>query len=257
MYSNQTNGMRAYSKVIDNKVRVFLSYEDVLNRLGLIKCEKIPNQKIVTDINGEDQYGYNVVVDYNRFNIYMAIAQVATNDPSVIQYIPNPLLLNHYIPVELAIELARQCGNRPFEMEIIQQIVPALDGSNAINSAMALRSQIESRQNHVVQDQPVFDRKYMFAGSANQIDNAERLYLAYKDTIKYVKDIKKIAIYQTTHYDQYTMGGKWFIDDYEGLNPKIKELAKLLIEQAHTEEEKRIANSLKFYRNSAIIKFYR
>ena len=237
MIDNVVQNVRGCAKTINGKVRVFLSYEDVLNRLGLITYNQIPDQKVVTDINGKDQYGYNVVVDYNRFNIYMAIAQVATNNPSVVQYIPNPLLLNHYIPVELAIELARQCGNKGFEMEIVGQIVPGL--------------QLQ-QQNQIKPNTPMLNRDSMFAGSANQIDNAERLYQAYKDSIRYIRDMKEIAIYQSTYTDEYGTGGKWFIADYEHLNPMIKELAQLLMSQAHTKEERRIANSLKTSYNNSI-----
>ena len=238
MYSDQINGVRAYSKVIDNKVRVFLSYEDVLNRLGLITYNQIPNQKVVTDINGKDQYGHDAVVDWTKINIYVVIGNLIDKDPDIVQYIPNPLLINSYIPSELAIELARQCGNQQFEIEITQQIVPGLQPQQ--------QNQIKSNIS------PKFDRNTMFVGSISQMSNAERLYYMYKDTIRYVRDIKKIAVYQPTHYDQYTMGGKWFIADYEYLNPMIKELAQLLMSQAHTKEERRIANSLDGSYNNSV-----
>ena len=238
MYFNQTNGVLGYSKVIDNKVRVFLSYEDVLNRLGLITYNQIPNQKVVTDINGKDQYGHEILVDWNKINIYVAISNLISKDPDIVQSIPNPLLLNHYIPSELAIELARQCGNQQFEMEIIQEIVPRLQPQQ--------QNQIKSNI------PPKFDRNAMFVGSISQMSNAERLYYMYKDTIRYIRDIKKVAVYQPTHYDQYTMGGKWFIADYEYLNPMIKELAQLLMSQAHTKEERRIANSLDGSYNNSV-----
>ena len=246
MYSDQINGVRAYSKVIDNKVRVFLSYEDVLNRLGLITYNQIPDQKVVTDINGRDQYGYNVVVDYNRFNIYMAIMQVGLQDPDIVQSIPNPLLLNHYIPVELAIELARQCGNKGFEMEIVGQIKPALDGSNAINSAMALRSQIEPRQ--PVQQQylpfrPTPDNP--FQGDVNYINNAYRIYYRYKDVIKYVIDLDQFMIYNPTVNTEghLTGGGIWTVANESQFEKMLNKFEGELKQVAKTNKEHEVAQA--------------
>ena len=240
MYSDQINGVRAYSKVIDNKVRVFLSYEDVLNRLGLITYNQIPDQKVVTDINGRDQYGYNVVVDYNRFNIYMAIMQVGLQDPDIVQSIPNPLLLNHYIPVELAIELARQCGNKGFEMEIVGQIKPALDGSNAINSAMALRSQIEPRQ-PVQQQYPSFrpTPDNPFQG------NAYRIYYRYKDVIKYVIDLDQFMIYNPTVNTEghLTGGGIWTVANESQFEKMLNKFEGELKQVAKTNKEHEVAQA--------------
>ena len=232
---NQIHGY--VSDDANGKTRVMLSYEDVLNKLGLIHYNKVPNQTAITSINGEDQYSYEPIIDYNKVNIYMAIMQIGTKDPDIVSCIPNPLLLNHYIPSELVIELAKQSGNKMFEMELLQQIIPGF----------------EPQQNHIVHNTPVFDNN-MFTGSTSQMSNAERLYLAYKDTIKYIRDIKKIAVYQNTYRDYYgnPIGGKWFIADYEYLNPMIKELAYYLIAQAHTKEERRIANSLDGSYNNSI-----
>ena len=236
MNQSSINGIRGCTKTIEGKTKVFLSYEDVLNKLGLIHYNKVPNQQSVISIDNKDQYSYEPVIDWNKINIYAAITNIVNQDSNIVTYLsPNPLDTNNYIPSELAIELSRQCRNRIFEMELIQQIIPGF----------------EPQQSHIKHNTPLINKGDMFAGSANQIDNAERLYLAYKDTIRYVRDMKEIAVYQPTYTDEYGSGGKWFIADYEYLNPMIKELANLLISQAHTEEEKRIANSLKTsYNNS-------
>ena len=245
MIDNVVQNVRGCAKTINGKVRVFLSYEDVLNRLGLITYNQIPNQKIVTDINGKDQYGYNVVVDYNRFNIYMAIMQVGLQDPDIVQSIPNPLLLNHYIPVELAIELSRQRGNRPFEMELIQQIIPALDGTNAINSAMALRSQIENQQ--PVQQQysfrPTPDNP--FQGRINYINNAYRIYYRYKDVVKYVVDFDQFIVYKLTRdtHDRPTGGGIWKVANEEQFEEMLSKLEAELNQLARNDKEREVAQA--------------
>ena len=239
------NNVRAYSKVIDNKVRVFLSYEDVLNRLGLITYNQIPNQKIVTDINGKDQYGHEILVDWSKINIYAAIGNLVNQDPSITQCIPVPLSTSNYIPSELAVELARQCGNKGFEMELIQQIVPALDGSNAINSAMALRSQIENRQS--IQQQysfrPTPDNP--FQGNVNDLNNAYRIYYKYKDSIRYIQDWDQFLIYESIRNQNGSPigGGIWRIANEGQLKNMINQLEAELNQMAKNDKEREVAQA--------------
>ena len=245
---NVINGIRGYSKIIGNRSAVFLLYEDVLNRLDLIKHDH-SNQIAVMAVDGKNQYnnGYQPAVDPSKAGIiYMAITQLVNSDFTITNYLPpNPLSSDGYIPVELAIELARQCGNRPFEMQIIQQIIPALDGSNAINSAMALRSQIESRQpvQQYLPFRPTPDNP--FQGDVNYINNAYRIYYRYKDVIKYVIDLDQFMIYESTKdtYGYLTGGGIWRIANEAQFEWMLDRLEAELKQVARNDKEREVAQA--------------
>ena len=234
MFANEDikviNGIHGYTSTVDNKIKVFLLYEDVLNRLGLIKYDKIPDQKVVTDINGVDQYGYQPAVDPSKAGIiYMAISNLVNQDFTITNYLPsNPLSPDGYIPSELAIELARQCGNQQFEMELIQQIVPRL----------------QPQQNHIKHNTPNSSLHNPFEGNVTDLDNAYRFYNQYDNRIRYVQDMDRFIIYHSTWDNEYgkSLGGVWKFANIGQFEPLLTEFKTKLESLAQNDEEKRIAN---------------
>ena len=244
MTTNVIKNVHGCTKTIEGKTKVFLLYEDVLNKLGLVSYQKVPNQTVVTSIDNEDQYSYKPIIDYNKVNIYMAIAQVANTDPSVIQDIPNPLLPEHYIPSELAVELSRQCRNRMFEMELIQQIIPGF----------------EPQQSHIKHNNTAYPLSLHnpFEGDATDLSNAYRFYNQYKDTIKYIQDLDQFIIYKSTWNDSYgrSLGGIWSVADKHQFEPLLANFKKQLTIMAQTKQEREIAETFGKlqYTNRAISK---
>ena len=230
------NGMYGYISTVNNKVRVFLSYEDVLNRLGLIKHNH-SNQMAVVTINGKNQYSndYKPAVDPSKAGIiYGAITQLVNSDFTITNYLPpNPLSPDGYIPVELAIELSRQCGNQQFEMELIHQIIPYFQKPIPGNQYLDT-TELEAKRSLIQQN--------MFAGSASSDDHAFRLYCMYKDTIRYIKDMGKVVLYETD--PKFPNGGKWSIVTDRGLSPMLSNLTAFLEKRAKTDEDQVIVRSL-------------
>lgn len=214
------DGIHGYFKITDNKVRVMLLFGDIIDKLVE---EVLPKSAAPIDNKIED----DLVLDWDKLNIYKAIAQIAIADPEICNLLPRQFDKIQYIPSELAVELASQHNSPKLKSILINSVIPKI------------KEACDQKEEHP--DRPTTHDP--FKGSINDLNNALRFFYQYQDSIRYVQDLDTYLIYQPSVDKEGNAlgGGVWRFAGYKEFEPLFKEFQYHLALIAKSRNEIEIA----------------
>ena len=214
------NGIHGYFKIADNKVRVMLSFGDIIDKL----VEEVLSKSTAPIVNKTED---DLVLDWDKLNIYKAIAQIAIGDSEICKLLPRQFDKSQYIPSELAVELADQHNSPKLKSILLNNVIPKI------------KETCNQKEDHP--DRPTSHDP--FKGSINDLNNALRFFYQYQDSIRYVQDMDTYLIYQasTDKEGKLLGGGVWRFASYKDFEPLFQEFQYHLALIAKNKDEMDVA----------------